>query len=153
DPRQRGGAPRSLLGAARRRRELRRGHLLRVPAPPGRPRGGRADALAPGPGPRADALVPRLYPGGAGGADRLLHPSDRAAVAALPAGVLGAEGVRGGLVLARAGHPRRRDLRADPRPRPDALRGAGDAAAGAAVRLRSALPAGAPVVLARRLYP
>ena len=31
-------APRSLLGAPRRRRQLRRGHPLRVPPPPGRAR-------------------------------------------------------------------------------------------------------------------
>ena len=35
------GEPGSVLGAARRRRQLRRGHLVRVPAPPAGPRGPR----------------------------------------------------------------------------------------------------------------
>ncbi len=54
------GAPGPLLGGARRRRQLRRRHLLPLPPAPGRHRLRRADALAHGPGRRGAALVPGL---------------------------------------------------------------------------------------------
>ena len=54
--RQRGRAPRTLLGAARRRRELRRRHLARVPPASRRPGGLRRAAPLPGRGAAVDAL-------------------------------------------------------------------------------------------------
>ena len=58
---EREGAPRSLLGVARRRRQLRRRHLVPLPAPPDPQPLRRTDALAAGPLGRGAALVPRVH--------------------------------------------------------------------------------------------
>ena len=55
------GEPRSLLGAARRRRQLRRRHLVPLQAAPDPQPLRRADALAAGALGRGAALVPRLH--------------------------------------------------------------------------------------------
>src|SRR5271165_474069 len=55
--------PGPVLGAARRRRELRRGYRVRVRTAPGRPRGARRAVLL-GPGPGSRGAAPRARGGG-----------------------------------------------------------------------------------------
>ena len=52
----------SVLGDPRRRRQLRRRHLVHVPAAPGRQRGRRPDVLAAGAVGRGAARLPRVHP-------------------------------------------------------------------------------------------
>ena len=69
--RQREREPRPVLGAPRRRRQLRRGHLVRVRPAPGRAADlRRADRLPDGPGGRGAQLPPGLHRRRAGGAQR-----------------------------------------------------------------------------------
>ena len=98
--------------------------------------------------------LPRVPAERAARAERLLRLPHRAAGAALPRGAPPAQGLRRRLVLRR----RRRTTAAeamapllDALPEPLHARRRADAAPGAAGRLRRALPAGRPVVLARRL--
>ena len=65
-------APRPVLGPARWQRQLRRRHLLRVPAPPRRPDGARRFRFPSlRPGPRGGPLLPRVHQHRAGRADDL----------------------------------------------------------------------------------
>ncbi len=83
--RQRHRAPRSLLGAARRRRQLRRGDALRVPPASGGPqRAQRPDRLPGFVREGGAAPVPRDHRQGAGRADRLDRAAQGAS-AAVPA--------------------------------------------------------------------
>ena len=59
---ERGGERGSVLGGARRRRQLRRRDLVPVPAAPGQHRLRRADVLADGQGGGAAAVLARLHP-------------------------------------------------------------------------------------------
>ena len=83
--RERRGEPGPVLGGARRRRQLRRRHLVPVPAASGRTRSIAGPTLWPleqrG---RGDAVVPRLHRQAPGRAQRLLRLPDRAAGAAVP---------------------------------------------------------------------
>ena len=118
--RQRDRAPRPLLGAPRRRRQLRRRHPLRVPAAPGRP-GGAQRASSSTRSPRRSRCCSSTATSsrGAGRAHRLDRPAQGAA-AAVPAG----------------GGPRQGDRRARPvlRRRPEAGRAAHRAAAHSSAR-------------------
>ena len=78
--RERQRAPRAVLGAARRRRQLRCRHVLRVPHAPDRGlRDGRADFLADRADTGGDALLPRIPACGAARRQRLLRADDSAA--------------------------------------------------------------------------
>ena len=99
--RERGRERGPVLGAPRRRRQLRRRDLVHVQPAPGRtvvagrslwPLEQAAEVLA---------LVPRLPAGAAGRAERLLRVPHRAARAAVPGGAAPAEDVRRRLVLSR----------------------------------------------------
>ena len=119
---ERGRARGPVLGAAGRRRELRRRHRLRVPPAPGGPAGHRRDGALPG---RAGDGGPALPPGGHGHGAR--RPDDERR---LPDGAAGA--LRAG-AAARAAHGRGRPL---PRRAP----GGGPADDGADPGLRAARP-------------
>ena len=113
------GAPRPVLGAARRRRQLRRGHLVHVP------RCIRWHTVICGPMVVADRatadmlrLVSRLHSGRSRrGSLRVLRLHDGAAGGTLPRRAPPAKGVRGGLVLHRRPCRGRRGVRARPRHR------------------------------------
>ena len=89
-PRERGREPGAVLGAAGRRRQLRRGHRARVPAARGRPDGlRRARAVRPGRRARGRDGVPRLpFPRSRRGRARA-RVRDGAARAVRPARVAG----------------------------------------------------------------
>ena len=150
--RQRRGAPGSLLGDPGRRRQLRRRHVVPVPVARGRHCGRRPDVLAGRARRRRPFGIPRVPAGCSARAQRLLRLPHRAAGTPVPRGDPSAQGLRGGLVLRRLGGgrsrgdgtPARRSARA-----PDARRRT-NASRGAPGRLRRPLPAGRPVVLARR---
>ena len=101
---QRHLARRTVLGAARRRRQLRHRYLVHLPLP--RHRGSRHDHRRPGVlrlrrHRRGDAVVPgagAVAPGGAERLDRAAHHPPRAAV---PRRALGPQGLRHRLVLHR----------------------------------------------------
>ena len=102
--RQRRLPPRPVLGAARRRRELRHRHLVHVPLP--RHRRARHDHRRPGPvrlrrHRRGDALVPGAAAVAARGAERLDRADHHPARAAVPRGAVGPQGLRHRLVLHR----------------------------------------------------
>ena len=148
----RGRERRPALGAARRRRQLRHRDRVRVPAAPGAERLRGPDVLGARRHARGAALVPRVPARAAARGERLVRDADRAAGAAVPRGTPHAQGLRrdvdgaghagGGRAPSRAGARGRHAAPA--RRRPDALgRSAGP--------VRAALPAGAAVVLARRL--
>ena len=101
---QREFAQRPVLGVARRRRELRRRHVVHVPLP--RHRRERGDHRRPGAvrlrrHRRGDALVPRAAALAAGGAERLDRADHHPARAAVPGGAVGPQVVRDRLVLHR----------------------------------------------------
>ncbi len=103
--RQRELPRRPVLGPARRRRELRRRHVVHVPLP--RHRRARDDHRRPGAvrlrrHPRGHALVPGTAAVPAGGAERLDRAGRRPAGTAVPGGAVGQEGLRHRLVLHRA---------------------------------------------------
>ena len=151
--RQRGRAPRPVLGDPRRRRQLRRRHVVPLPAPRGRHGDRRSDVLAGGGG-RGGALgLPRVPARRAARAQRLLHERRRAARAAVPGGAPRPHRVRRGLVPHRIGGGGGRGDGAVPRRAAGAAhaRRAADAAPGAAGRVRWPLPGRRPVVLARGL--
>ena len=108
--RQRELSPRPVLGAARRRRELRHRHLVHVPLP--RHRRPRHDHRRPGSlrhrrHRRGHALVPGAASVAARGAQRLDRADHHPARPAIPPGTVGPQGVRHRLVLHRL--PRRAD--------------------------------------------
>ena len=108
--RERGRSSRPVLGDPRRRRQLRRRHLVPVPPAQGRQRLRRPDLLAGRAG-RGGALgLPRVPAGRAAGAERLLRVPHGPAGAAVPRGDPHAQGVRDRLVPhgVRAGGRRRR---------------------------------------------
>ena len=157
DGRQRDGerrrAPRPLLGAARRRRQLRRRHLVPVPPARGAHRGRRADLLA-GRAERRGALrLPRVHLRRPARAQRLLRLPHRPAGSAVPRARPPARGVRRHLVpprqrgAGRQGHGAAARLAA----RAAAARPALRPLPRAPERVRRALPQGRAVVLARRL--
>ena len=74
---------RSVLGHPRRRRQLRRGHVVPLPGAPGQHRLRRTDVVGAGPGRRHDEVVSRVHRAGAGGDQRLLRLHDGAARAAV----------------------------------------------------------------------
>ena len=95
-------APGPVLGAARRRRQLRRRHLVRVPHAPGRRDGdGRPDVLADRADAGGDALLPRVPALGAARRERLLRPDDRAAGRPVPRRAAPAQGLCGDVVRRR----------------------------------------------------
>ena len=103
--RQRGLAPRPVLGAARRRRELRHRHLVHLPLPRhrrARHHHRRPGVLRPGRHGRGDALVPRADSLAARGAERLDRAPDRPPGTPIPRGALGPQGMRHRLVLHRS---------------------------------------------------
>ena len=148
------GAPRPVLGDARRRRQLRRRHLVPVPAAPGRHRLRRPDALAARAGGRGAALVPRLHPPA-----RRDELNGFFAFLTVPPAPPFPEELHlqkvCGVVWCYTGPTRARPRRFAPiraqfgPPLLDWRRA--DAAPGAAEHVRRALPAGRPVVLAGRL--
>ena len=77
-PRRRRVAPRSLLGASRRRRELRRRDVVHVPPAPGPDDRGRADRPSDRGRARPAALLPRRGGGRLGRPDRLRRARARA---------------------------------------------------------------------------
>ena len=83
---ERDGERRPLLGRARRRRQLRDRHRVRVPPPSGGPdRARRTDLLADGGVAEGAALLPRLDRRGAGRADDDRGPAEGAAASLRPA--------------------------------------------------------------------
>ena len=83
--RERRRAPRAVLGAARRRRELRRRHDVPLPDAPGRLHRDRGpDDVADRADARGAALLPGLHPGRAPRRQRLLRDADGAAGARFP---------------------------------------------------------------------
>ena len=151
--RQRRGAPRPLLGDPGRRRQLRRRHVVPVPAARGRHGGRRPDVLAGRARRRGPLGLPRVPAGRSARAERLLRLPHRAAGTAVPRGDPPAQGLRRRLVLRRRGGGRRQGDGAAARraARAAAARRGADAARDAPGRVRRPLPAGRPVVLARRL--
>ena len=87
------------LGAARRRRQLRRRHLVPVPSASGDDGERGSDVLADRAGAGSDEGVSGVHPPGARGRERLPRIPDRTAGAALSAGDPRQEGVRDHLVL------------------------------------------------------
>ena len=75
--RERRGKPGPVLGTARRRRQLRGRHLLRVPGPPGINRLRRPGRPPRQPGARGTRLLPRAHPGGPRRTHRVLLPVRR----------------------------------------------------------------------------
>ena len=84
--RERQGRRRPLLGDPRWRRQLRRRHVVRVPAQSGQGHLRRADVLRARPGRRPVAVLPRLHRGRARGARLLPGVPDRASAAVHPRG-------------------------------------------------------------------
>ena len=78
--------PRPVLGDPRRRRQLRRRHLVPVPAPRRRHRRRRPDLLGRGAERRGAERLSRFHPRRAARAQRLVRLRQRAAGAALPRG-------------------------------------------------------------------
>ena len=111
--RERRRAPRPVLGDPRRRRQLRRRHVVPVPAARGRHDHRRSDLLAGRAGRRGALGVPRVHARRAARAERLLRVRHRAAGAAVPRGDPPAQGVRRRVVLRR--RPRRTRRRRWPR--------------------------------------
>ena len=112
---QRRGEPGSLLGRARRRRQLRGRDLVPLPRQPGRHRLRRADLLADGQGSGAAALLARLHPEGPGGHQRLVRLRDRAPGSDVPGRAPPEEDVRGHVVLHGRHREGGRGLQAHPR--------------------------------------
>ena len=108
------GASRSLLGGARRRRQLWRRDLVPVPAASDQHGLWRADVLPAGPDHQDPALVARLHPERARRHQWLVRRRHRAARAAIPRAVSHAEDVRDRLVLYRPARSGRGALRVDP---------------------------------------
>ena len=107
-PGEPGREPGSVLGPARRRRQLRRRDRVRVPAAPGRPAADRgAAAVAARAGGRGDPLLPRLHGQRAGQGRRRRRLPDRAAGAVRAAGPAGPAGRRRCLLLRRPAGRRR----------------------------------------------
>ncbi len=92
-------ASRPVLGAARRRRKLRRRHVLHVPAASRAHRDLRSHRLARLGHRRHPLVVPGLHARAGRGSLRILRGHDRPAGGAVPRGVPPAEGLRRGLVL------------------------------------------------------
>ena len=154
-PRERRREPRPVLGDPRRRRQLRRRHLVRLPAARGRDGRRRADLLAGRAGRRGAGGVPRVPPHGAAGAERLLRlrtPCPRRRRSRKSSTCARCAASSGATPATRRTPPRRwprcwmRRRRAAPARRRSRCRYA--ALQGAFDRL---YPAGRPVVLARRL--
>ena len=99
--RERRREPRPVLGDPRRRRQLRRRHLVPVPAARGRHGRRRPDLLAGRAGRRGPRGLPRVPARRPARAERLLRLRHRAAGAAVPRGAAPAQGVRRRLVLRR----------------------------------------------------
>ena len=147
--RQREGEPGPLLGGARRRRQLRGGHLVRVPAASHQHGLRRADDLAARAERRAAEVVARLHPRGAGGHQRLVRVHHRPAAAApFPEQYQGKKMCA--VVWCYTGPLEKAEERFKPirafGPAGDRLRRA-DSLAGAAEHVRRALSGRAPVVL------
>ena len=97
----RGRAPRPVLGVARRRRQLRRGHLVRVPPPLRRAhRPGRAHPLGRDRRRGGPPLLPRLRPRRSRRARHGREVRRRAAATGHPRGSALAPGVDGGYLYA-----------------------------------------------------
>ena len=152
--RQPAGARRSLLGRARRWRELRRRDIVPVPRQSGRHRLRRADLLAAQQGTGGPPLLAGLHPEGAGGSERLVRLRHRAPGADVPPGAPPPEDVRDRVVLHGRRRQGRRRLQADPR-----VLAARDGLCrshpvpGPPESVRRPVPAGPPVVLEGRLLP
>ena len=150
---EQGRAPGPVLGAARRRRQLRRRDRVRVPPPRGEHGDRRPDVLAGRAGRRGAVGVPRVPPRRPARSQRLLRLRDGAARGPVPAGDPPARGVRRGLVPhgRRGGRGARHAAAARRAARAAAARRPADAVPDAAERVRRAVPEGRPVVLARGL--
>ncbi len=99
----RGRAPRPVLGVARRRRQLRRGHLVRIPPPPRRAhRPGRAHPLGRDRRRGGPPLLPRLRPRRSRRARHGREVRRRAAATGHPRGSALAPGGDGRYLLRRA---------------------------------------------------
>ncbi len=153
--RQRRRPPRSVLGAARRRRELRHRHLVHVPLP--RHRRARHDHRRPGPvrlrrHRRGDALVSGAAAIAARRAERLDRPDHHPARGAVPRRAVGPQGMRHRLVLHRSARPGRGSVRGCQDLWLAAAGGrAGDAVRRAAERVRRPVPGRAPMVASSRV--
>ncbi len=150
-PGQRRRAPRPLLGHPRRRRQLRRGHVVRAADPSRRHRHRGPDVLGARGHGRGPAALPRLPAGRAARAERVLRLRHRPAGAGLPRGPARPPRRRRGVVL-RLGQRARRGRGDGPDARgghaAPARRGA-DAVRGPPGVLRPPVPEGAAGVLAR----
>ncbi len=97
--------PGPVLGPARRRRQLRRGHLVHVPGQPDRRQRNHLrwpGALRPGRHRLGDAVVPRAVAEPARGAQRLDRNDDDPSGSAVPGRALGTQGLRHRVVLHRS---------------------------------------------------
>ena len=154
-PGQRGREPRPVLGAQRRRRELRRRDLVPVPAARCRARSSPGPTFWPvGERRRGPEGLPRLPAERAAGAERLLPVRVRSARPAVPGGAPPAQGLRRRVVLRGRGRggSRRGDGATAGRPaRAAAARAGSDATPRDSGRIRRGLPGRRPVVLACRL--
>ena len=150
--RERPGERGPVLGAPRRRRELRRGHGVGVPAPPGGHDLRRSDVLRARGRRRPAALVPRVHRRRARGVRRVPRVPDRTAVAVHPGGAPRRHVHRVRRVLVRTDRAGRGSAEARARRRPGGRRARRtDALPRAQQRLRRARPAGAPALLEGQL--
>ena len=97
--RQRRREPGPVLGAPRRRRQLRRRHRVPLPAAPGEHGHRRPDLLVARRHRRGHAGLPGVHPECAARAERLLRVRDRAARGAVPRGASRPQGERRRVVL------------------------------------------------------
>ena len=148
--RQRG----SVLGRARRWRQLRRRHVVHAATPRRVQCVGRPDAVASRANRGRACVLPRLHRDRARGPQRLLRVPDRPTRAAFPGGAASPEDVRHRVVLRGPAGPARRVARPGSRTgRGRARRRDGAAVPDVEQRVRCPLPEGLPVVLACRLRP